>query len=240
MLISPQGNCSEKDLHGHWAPGGLGLWLLRNWSFVLKYWILLSHLFEISLSTNFTKNKSFSFGRWVMGWSYRTQSHTVSFNKVLACLSAKFLVAKYDWNVLFMLTGLRRCCKTAQNPGRCKQGITGWAVKIWREGINTHFCSFFLPFSFKKKVVLSEKERGKRVKCLKIYSFSELFPNPKQGTMMHTWWRQPKGNKNKFKIFSPDPTRPYKGIKNYGYGWTRIVFFLSPIQGFEPAQRANF
>lgn len=33
--------------------------------------------------------------------------------------------------------------------------------------------------------MLFEKGRGKIVKCLKIYSFLELFPNPKQGTMMH-------------------------------------------------------
>lgn len=141
-------SCSGKALHSCWAPGGLGFWLLRNQSIVLKYWLLLSHLFEISLSTNFSKNKSFSFGHWAMGWSYRTQSHTVSFNKVLACLSVRFLVAKYDWNVLFMLTGLRRYCKTAQKPGRCKQGITAWAVEIWREGINTHFCSFLSFFFF--------------------------------------------------------------------------------------------
>lgn len=80
--------------------------------------------------------------------------------------------------------------------------------------------------------MLSEKGRGKRVKCLKIYSFSELFPNPKQGTMMHAWWRQPKGNKNKFKIFSPDPTRPYKGIKLWLWMNEDCIFFSLPYKAF--------
>lgn len=31
--------------------------------------------------------------------------------------------------------------------------------------------------------------------------------------MRHAWWRQPKGNKNKPEIFSPDPKRPYMGIE---------------------------
>lgn len=142
-----------------------------------------------------------------------------------------------------MLTGLRRCCKTAQKPGRCKQGITAWPVKIWGKGINTHFCSFFLLFFFFKetrKVVLLEKGRGKEVKCLKIYSFSELFPNPKQGTMVHAWWCQPKVNKNKSKIFSPDPKRPYKGIELWLRRNSIFAFSLSPIWGFQPAQIANF
>lgn len=150
-----------------WASGQL-----RNGSFVLKYWVLVSHLFEISLSTNFTKNKSFSFVHRAIGWSYHTQSHTVSFNKVLACLSAKFLVAKYDWNVLFMLTGLRRCCKTAQKPGRCKQGITAWAVKIWGEGINTHFCRFFfffLSLFFLRKQKSCAFWKGKRKNSKMLY-----------------------------------------------------------------------
>lgn len=74
--------------------------------------------------------------------------------------------------------------------------------------------------------MLLEKGRGKTVKCLKIYSFSELFPNPKQGIMMHAWWCQPKGNKNKSKIFSLDLKRPYKGIKLWLW-MNGVLFFLS-------------
>lgn len=147
---------SGRDLNGRRTPGGRGFWRLRNQPFVLKNRVLQSQLFEISLSTNFTKNKSFSFGHRVAGRSYHTQSHIVSFNKVLTCLSVKFLVAKYDWNVLFMPTGLRRCCKTAQKPGRCKQGITAWQLRSEGKGsIPTLVVLFLFFFSFKKPAKFS-------------------------------------------------------------------------------------
>lgn len=90
--------------------------------------------------------------------------------------------------------------------------------------------------------MLVGKRREKKVKRLKIYSFSELFPNPKQSTMMHAWWCQPKGNKNKFKILSLVPKRLGKGNKL----WFILMndafcfFSLTPIWGIKPAQIVNF
>jgi hypothetical protein len=66
----------------------------------------------------------------------------------------------------------------------------------------------------KKKKERKEKEnerRGKIVKSFKIYSVPELLPNPKQGTVVHAKWCQPRGNKNKSKALS-SPSGPYKGI----------------------------
>lgn len=168
-----------------------------------------------------------------MGWWYRAQSHTVSFNKVLACLSVKLLVAKYDWNVLFMLTGLRRCCNTAQKPGRCKQGITAKAVKIWRqESIHT-FVVFLLTKKKSCGVCLKKEKKRKRkwekrkiVKSFKIYSMPGLPPNPKQGTVVHTRRCQPRGNENKSKAVSPVPQGPIRE-SGYGYGWAGLDFFLN-------------
>lgn len=70
-----------------------------------------SNLFEISLWTNFNRNKSFPFGTCLEDDVIAARFIQTPFNKVLKRVISGFRVAKYDWNVLFMLTGLRQCCR---------------------------------------------------------------------------------------------------------------------------------
>lgn len=84
---------------------------------------------------------------------------------------------------------LQNCTKNLADVSKVLQP---GQLRSERKGSIYTFVGFFLFLSllfffFKetREVVLFEKGRGKIVKCLKIYSFLELFPNPKQGTMMH-------------------------------------------------------
>lgn len=117
-----------------------------------------------------------------------------------------------------MLTGLRRCCKTAQKPGRCKQGITARQLRSEGKGSIPTFVVFFL-FLFllrnQKSWAFRKKGRGKIVKCLQIYCFSEPLSKPRTGHHVARWMMSAQGNKNKAKISSPGPERPYKGIQRW-------------------------